>query len=301
MADDKWAARVGDFHTCPTLLPFPHSGGPVMPKGEPTVLIGGAPAARVSDRAVCFGAIDAVSSGAFTTLIGGLPAARLNDPTVHGGRIVKGCPTAVIGDAPAGVTVVRRNNVFLIVNKNTKKIYMAGVQEYYGSGANQAYVDQATKVINRTWGGPTTFEGESYTVESTIVGRLRDADAPENPRANQIEVAHASKPQSVTSNEDPAHQNGWDVTRGYQHDNDMDHGDLTPAHEFGHSMGLPDEYDESAWSKVGSGLGLTDRKTVRTGPKGGLMGYTEAGSRPTPDNFDSLVTGRGLLPGTKSD
>ena len=40
------AARVGDMHTCPmqtpTLAgPIPHVGGPVLPPGCPTVLIGG--------------------------------------------------------------------------------------------------------------------------------------------------------------------------------------------------------------------------------------------------------------------
>ncbi len=31
----------------------------------------------------------------------GLPAARMGDPTVHGGSIVVGCPTVLIGGQPA--------------------------------------------------------------------------------------------------------------------------------------------------------------------------------------------------------
>ena len=65
------AARVGDMHVCPMvtpgLPPIPHVGGPVMPPGFPTVLIGGQ------------------------------PAARMGDMTAHGGSIVMGFPTVMIG------------------------------------------------------------------------------------------------------------------------------------------------------------------------------------------------------------
>ena len=61
------AARVGDMHTCPMVNgTVPHVGGPVMPPGAPTVLIGGQ------------------------------PAARMGDSTAHGGIIVAGCPTVNI-------------------------------------------------------------------------------------------------------------------------------------------------------------------------------------------------------------
>ncbi len=95
------AARVGDMHTCPMqtpgLPPIPHVGGPVLPPGCPTVLIGGMPAARVGDMAVCVGPPDLIVSGSSTVLIGGQPAARMGDATAHGGTIVAGCPTVVIG------------------------------------------------------------------------------------------------------------------------------------------------------------------------------------------------------------
>lgn len=95
------AARVGDMHTCPMqtpgLPPIPHVGGPVLPPGCPTVLIGGMPAARVGDMAVCVGPPDLIITGSSTVLIGGKPAARMGDTTAHGGTIVAGCPTVVIG------------------------------------------------------------------------------------------------------------------------------------------------------------------------------------------------------------
>ena len=95
------AARVSDMHVCPQMEPgpVPHVGGPLMPAGEPTVLIGFMPAARQGDMAICMGPPDAVALGEPTVLIGNQPAARLGDPTQHGGAIVVGCPTVLIGSS----------------------------------------------------------------------------------------------------------------------------------------------------------------------------------------------------------
>ena len=50
-------ARVNDLHTCPL-----HAGGPVLPPGAPNVPVNGLPAGRVTDPAVCTGAVDAIST-----------------------------------------------------------------------------------------------------------------------------------------------------------------------------------------------------------------------------------------------
>ena len=86
------AARITDSHACPI-----HGGGPIVPPGEPTVLIGYLPAARVTDLAVCPPVVDMIRQGESSVLIGNLPAARIGDPMVHGGVIVQGCPTVLIG------------------------------------------------------------------------------------------------------------------------------------------------------------------------------------------------------------
>jgi uncharacterized Zn-binding protein involved in type VI secretion len=80
----------------------PHVGGPILPPGCPTVLIGGLPAARVTDMATCVGPPDVIAMGSPTVLIGNLMAARIGDPTAHGGVIVLGCPTVIIGEAGMG-------------------------------------------------------------------------------------------------------------------------------------------------------------------------------------------------------
>ncbi|MFN3848737.1 MAG: PAAR domain-containing protein [Spirosomataceae bacterium] len=92
------AARITDMHTCPLSDgPKPHVGGPILPAGCPTVLIGGLPAARVGDMASCAGPPDSIVVGSATVMIGGMPAARQGDSTAHGGIIVAGCPTVMIG------------------------------------------------------------------------------------------------------------------------------------------------------------------------------------------------------------
>ncbi len=94
----KPAARAGDMHTCPMSDgPKPHVGGPILPPGEPTVLVGGMPAARMGDMAACVGPSDSIVMGSATVLIGNKPAARQGDMTAHGGVITVGCPTVLIG------------------------------------------------------------------------------------------------------------------------------------------------------------------------------------------------------------
>ncbi len=93
------AARVGDMHVCPMVEPgpVPHVGGPLLPPGVPTVLIGGQPAAVAGGMGVCAGPPDSIAKGSATVMIGGMPAARLGDTCGHGGAIVQGFPTVQIG------------------------------------------------------------------------------------------------------------------------------------------------------------------------------------------------------------
>ncbi|MFZ2899294.1 MAG: PAAR domain-containing protein [Saprospiraceae bacterium] len=93
------AARITDMHVCPLVNPgpVPHVGGPITGPGAPTVLIGGMPAAVMGDICVCTGPPDSIVKGSGTVLICGKPAARMGDTTAHGGTIVAGAPTVMIG------------------------------------------------------------------------------------------------------------------------------------------------------------------------------------------------------------
>lgn len=101
----SFAARVTDLHVCPLCDGVkPHVGGPIMPPGCPTVVIGYLPAARIGDIAACAGVPDTITGpGAPTVIIGGMPAARMGDQTAHGGIISPPCcPTVIIGASGAG-------------------------------------------------------------------------------------------------------------------------------------------------------------------------------------------------------
>lgn len=67
LIEGRFAARVGDMHTCA----FPPPAGPhpsnVIASGSPTVLIGGLPAARQGDSCACGAQI---TSAALTVIIG---------------------------------------------------------------------------------------------------------------------------------------------------------------------------------------------------------------------------------------
>jgi len=91
------AARITDTHVCPMSDgPKPHVGGPVV-KGEFTCLIGSMPATRATDQCTCVGPPDMVAKGSGTVMIGSMPAARMGDNAGHGGTIVKGEFTVLIG------------------------------------------------------------------------------------------------------------------------------------------------------------------------------------------------------------
>jgi len=123
----KPAARVGDMHTCPMVTPgtppVPHVGGPIMPPGVPTVLIGGMPAATLGNMCTCVGPPDSIILGSTGVLIGGKPAARMGDSTAHGGVIVAGCPTVLIGEvAPGSVGPVMPLQIMIKTRSESKAV-----------------------------------------------------------------------------------------------------------------------------------------------------------------------------------
>jgi uncharacterized Zn-binding protein involved in type VI secretion len=152
------AARITDMHTCPMVTgTVPHVGGPVLPAGAPTVLIGGLPAARVGDMATCVGPPDVIVKGSATVLIGGMPAARMGDSTAHGGVIVVGCPTVLIGDAgSAGALMVCSIPVSPVEEK--------GWWDSWGSDATHGVLDAVGLVP--VFGEPANLIGAGiYTIE----------------------------------------------------------------------------------------------------------------------------------------
>ncbi len=94
-------ARITDMHTCPMqtpgVPPIPHVGGPIIGPCVPTVMVAKMPAAVLGDNCMCVGPPDAIVKGSATVMISKKPAARIGDTTAHGGAIVAGAPTVMIG------------------------------------------------------------------------------------------------------------------------------------------------------------------------------------------------------------
>lgn len=94
------AARVTDMHMCPMItpgpIPIPHVGGPILPMPN-TVLIGGLPAATVGQMCLCVGPPDSIIMGSTTVLASNMPLARMTSNTAHGGVVISGMPTVLIG------------------------------------------------------------------------------------------------------------------------------------------------------------------------------------------------------------
>jgi len=187
------------------------------------------------------------------------------------------------------ILIRKRGKVWVIVDKKNKVMVLLGTQEYSGTGATQAYADTATAQINSTWSGTMTLNGDTYEVKSMITGSVRNAGAAPLPGANQIEVVQTTDPLSVTSHtKHPSSQPYYGNGTGHQHSTDDDGGYLVSAHEFGHSMGVLDEYKEGPPNPDG-----TRGASIPTTPPGSIMGDTSAGSKPRNDNYVGLVTGAG--------
>ena len=96
------AARITDLQVCPMQtpvgpVPVPHVGGPIIGPGAPTVLIGKLPATVMGDNCFCAGPPASLIKGSMTVLITKKPAIRMGDLTSHGGSVVAGLPTVLIG------------------------------------------------------------------------------------------------------------------------------------------------------------------------------------------------------------
>src|SRR5713101_4733525 len=155
------------MHVCPQVTVLvPHVGGPILPPCEPTVLIGGLPAARITDMRTCVGPPDVIIMGSPTVLIGNLMAARLGDPTVHGGVIVLGCFTVMIGEAGMGVPPGVSMSLMAIQGFiNSANALEAAGNNAAAAAMRQRAIDEAIKHF-----GIDTSKTKSVTYDPTVSG-----------------------------------------------------------------------------------------------------------------------------------
>jgi uncharacterized Zn-binding protein involved in type VI secretion len=160
----KPAARVGDLIACPvpqtTPAALPHApppGLPIMPSGEPTVLIGGQPAARMGDHSICIGPAptpNPIASGAYPVPIGASPAARCSDPGAHPNSKITSpcCSTVLIGLAGTAGNV----------RVGTQMCQAAAAGRTSGStqqSYNNCGVESSRQIINEATGANLSEDG----------------------------------------------------------------------------------------------------------------------------------------------
>lgn len=150
------AARVGDMHVCPMVTPgvppIPHVGGPILPPGGVTVMIGGVPAARMGDMCVCVGPPDVIAKGSMGVFIMGMPAARMGDLTAHGGSIVIGLPTVLIGETmPGAPPVVVPPVVIVSVSLSQKEVNSAKANAIASIIKSQSNSERVNRILERKW------------------------------------------------------------------------------------------------------------------------------------------------------
>lgn len=91
-------SRITDMHVCPMVTGVvPHVGGPILPPGTPMVLAGSLPVATMGAMCACVGPPDSIILGSMTVLVGKKPAAKMGSSTSHGGTVILGCPTVLVG------------------------------------------------------------------------------------------------------------------------------------------------------------------------------------------------------------
>jgi uncharacterized Zn-binding protein involved in type VI secretion len=140
------------MHVCPMSTgPVPHVGGIIVGPGSPTVLIGGMPAAVMGDMCICTGPPDSIILGSTGVFIGGKPAARMGDQCAHGGSIILGCMTVLIGEISSQVTLVMMSQALLdakaslspaVVQTITQVIAMKKAAEAGSAFAEQTKIEE---------------------------------------------------------------------------------------------------------------------------------------------------------------
>lgn len=242
------AARVGDQHACPAPL---HEGGPLV-RGVRDVRIGGQFASRVTDTAMCHGPMATIVTGSANVLIDG---SVLNfHPSQHGG------------------------NSLVAVDPESKTIFIQSFLEYSGPGASQTYAKAAKQNIEDTWGGTCQHKGETYKVEVHVSTIVQTGGTP-TPGYDPIIV----DPATPRSN-----QTLWGAGEGHQTPKDADAPNRVAAHEYGHTLGLGDEYHDTPTGSVPNDPTKKHNIMSKTWPD-------PDGTRPHPhqDHYDQILKNYG--------
>lgn len=125
-------------------------------------------------------------------------------------------------------------NTTVQVDRKNKKVIIRSKLEYSGPDASQAYADHARAEIEKTWKGTVQVDGETYTVE-THVDTVVTPTGPPTPGYDQIVVDKTTNRMT---------QSLYGAGPGSQTPDAADPNRRRISHEYGHTLGLPDEYHD---------------------------------------------------------
>lgn len=247
------AARVGDQHVCPMVDGgSPHVGGPIV-RGVRDVKFGGQFASRCTDKALCKGPTDTIMTGALDVFIDG----------------------AVLDFRAAAAG----GNTLVAVDPSSKRIYIESFLEYSGPGASEAYAQMAKSQIEDTWSHTCTRNGVTYQVDVGVHTSVNNSGTP-TPGYDSINIDPATKRDT---------QPLFGTNPGHQDPGNLDHpDDRVPAHEYGHSLGLDDEYHDTPTGSVPNDPNKKNNIMAQTWPDAD-------GNPPHPhqDQYDKVLKNHG--------
>jgi Domain of unknown function (DUF4157) len=147
----------------------------------------------------------------------------------------------------------------LFIERTENSVTISGAMELYGSQANASRAASIQTSINTTW---TKIFPDGHSVSCNITVAYRGKGSkPGN--ATQIETDNTLGPSHVLY--------GLNARSMTLNSNESGAFTWTPAHEFGHIIGLDDRYSEGIISKVKGLFGRERTTTTQSGYEGNLM------------------------------
>lgn len=148
----------------------------------------------------------------------------------------------------------------IFVDRTINSVRIEGAMELYGPEATEARAHSVENSINNMW---TRSFPDGYSVRCSIRVRYRGPGSSAG-TATQIEALISSGPSHVTSL--PFCDRTMTLNAS-----EPDAFTWTPAHEFGHILGMRDRYSESIMSQLRGTFGGTRQTTAQPGYQANLM------------------------------